>query len=151
MTASAFASEYGFTHLEVDDFKDVVAPNFDPTEDSEINALIDQLVSYLNDPDRSGSNLVVSWVLRPADVERFRSELLDPEIYVLTLAPPIEIAMTDRGDRELSEWERDRVAVHYEEGVSKLSDCHSIDNGELTPSETAARMAELLDLPDVCT
>ncbi|WP_235913963.1 DUF2062 domain-containing protein [Teichococcus coralli] len=67
---------------------------------------------------------------------------------VVTLAPPLEVALTERGGRALSEAERRRIPDMYAEGYAERAFSEQVfDPGMRTPAENARRLAELLDLP----
>lgn len=58
-------------------------------------------------------------------------------IFFFTLAPNIDVALTNRGTRELSESERERISHHYEKGINNPSFGKVIDNSNQSPDETA--------------
>lgn len=62
---------------------------------------------------------------------------LDAEIHVFTLAPKLENALTNRGGRNLDDWERERIKHHYKIGIHSPSFGEIIDNTNQTPEETA--------------
>lgn len=62
---------------------------------------------------------------------------LNEKVYVFTLSPELEKALTNRGNREITEEEKDRIKYHYEIGINTPSFGEIIDNSEQTPEETA--------------
>lgn len=58
-------------------------------------------------------------------------------IYYFTLAPSIETALSDRGDRKLDDMERERIKHHYSIGIHAPTFSTVIDNSQQTPEETA--------------
>jgi len=67
---------------------------------------------------------------------------------VVTLAPPLEVALTERGGRALSEAERRRIPEMYAEGYADRPFSEQVfDPSGQTPAESARKLAELLDLP----
>lgn len=64
-------------------------------------------------------------------------ELVDKDIFAFTFLPPIHQILTNRGTRELNEWERQRIKETYEKGNYKVSYGKTIDNSMQTPQETA--------------
>jgi len=58
-------------------------------------------------------------------------------VYSVTLRPPLSVAQTNRGSRELEAWEVERIAVLYQEGVPEF-ETMLIDNSQMTPTETAS-------------
>ncbi len=55
-----------------------------------------------------------------------------------------EIALTNRGERELNDWERGRIIHNYENGVNNLSFGFRVDTKNLTLEETANEIVSLL-------
>ena len=69
---------------------------------------------------------------------------LETDFTIFSLAPSLEIALQNRGSRELDDWELDRIKYHYKIGISKLSDSIIIDNSNQTPEETVSTILEKL-------
>ncbi|WP_342235598.1 hypothetical protein [Inquilinus sp. OTU3971] len=93
------------------------------------------------------SDLVVAYPLRPQDHARLAAAAgrRGARLFVATLAPPIEVALADRGGRPLSAEERDRIVEMYAEGYAgpAFSDL-VLDNSGLTPDQAAAAIAAAL-------
>ena len=62
---------------------------------------------------------------------------LDAPVHFFTLAPSIETALSDRGNRKLNDEERKRIKHHYAIGIHIPSFGTIIDNSRQTPEETA--------------
>jgi chloramphenicol 3-O-phosphotransferase len=62
---------------------------------------------------------------------------LNVPIHFFTLAPSIETVLSDRGERKLDEWERERIKHHYAIGIHAPSFGTIVDNSRQTPEETA--------------
>ncbi len=62
------------------------------------------------------------------------------KIITFTLSPKLEIALTNRGSRELSDWEKDRIKHHYAIGIQNPSFGMIIDNSDETPDETTEKI-----------
>lgn len=62
--------------------------------------------------------LVLAYPLRAADHARLKAaaEAAGRRLVTVTLAPPIEVVLGDRGDRRLDDWERARIREMYAEG-----------------------------------
>jgi chloramphenicol 3-O-phosphotransferase len=62
--------------------------------------------------------LVLAYPLREADHARLEAaaEAAGRRLWTVTLAPPIEVVLGDRGDRRLDDWERGRIREMYAEG-----------------------------------
>ncbi len=86
-----------------------------------------------------GLNVIVPYPLSQKNYEYVTTELKDLEVkkYFFTLVPKIEKTLTNRGTRELDDWERNRIKYHYDSGITKPSFGEIIDNSEQTPDETA--------------
>lgn len=84
-------------------------------------------------------NVIVPYPLSQKNYEYMTEELkgLNTELYFFTLAPSLEKAKTNRGTRELDDWERERINHHYNIGINKPSFGEIIDNSNQTPDETA--------------
>ncbi|MDD4520245.1 MAG: ASCH domain-containing protein [Alphaproteobacteria bacterium] len=56
----------------------------------------------------------------------------------ITLAPSLEVCLTNRGTRQLDDWEKNRIKEMYEEGYQKRTYSDFVLNNETqTPEETA--------------
>lgn len=64
-------------------------------------------------------------------------EPTDKDIFAFTFLPPIHNTLTNRGTRELNEWEIQRIKETYEKENHKVSYGETIDNSIQTPQETA--------------
>lgn len=89
-----------------------------------------------------GFDVVVTYPLSPADFEYLAAELsaLDADVYAVTLSPPLEVALSNRGDRELDEWERERIEELYDAGIHRPAFGARLDNAGESPAETVARI-----------
>jgi hypothetical protein len=59
------------------------------------------------------------------------------------------VALQSRGDRELTDWERDRIRELYDQGVADPEFGLTIDNSDQTVGETVDAIQALLDDPSV--
>jgi len=64
------------------------------------------------------SVLVLAYPLREEDHARLKAtaDAAGRRLATVTLAPPIEVVLGDRGDRRLDDWERARIREMYAEG-----------------------------------
>lgn len=62
---------------------------------------------------------------------------LDIDIHIFTLAPKLEKVLANRGTRELTKQEKERIKHHYDIGIPNPTFGEIIDNSEQTPQETA--------------
>lgn len=71
------------------------------------------------------------------------SDLKTP-IHYFTLAPSIEVALSNRGERKLDDSERERIKHHYTIGIHTPSFGTIIDNSGQAPKETAQEILKYL-------
>jgi ABC-type glutathione transport system ATPase component len=91
--------------------------------------------------------LVAAYPLEKAHYEQLRAAAIGrgARFLVLTLAPPLGVALMDRGARRLSSGERKRIAEMYEDGYQARSFSDLIlDTSQLTIQETAERACSLM-------
>jgi hypothetical protein len=62
------------------------------------------------------------------------------KIYFFTLAPRMDIALKNKGERQLQDSEKERIKFHYEIGIQKPTFGEIIDNSGQTPRETAEKI-----------
>jgi ABC-type multidrug transport system fused ATPase/permease subunit len=95
-------------------------------------------------------DLVIAYPLRWQDHARLAAAAgrRGARLFVATLAPPMAVALADRGGRPLSAAERDRIVEMYAEGYAgpAFSDL-VLDNAGLTPDQTASAIAAALAGP----
>lgn len=91
--------------------------------------------------------LVIAYPLDDAGFARLRAacDRRAARLLVVTLAPPEAVALTDRGGRVLTAWERQRVTEMYRDGypARAFSDV-VLDTAGLTPGESADRLMKSL-------
>lgn len=84
-------------------------------------------------------NLIISYPLplhRTKElVDAFKE--FDKEIYYFSLSPKLEKVLEDRGQRELTDAERERIKYHYEKGINDPGFGITINNSEQSVNETA--------------
>ena len=100
---------------------------------------LENTVALIKNFSKEGLNVVIEYPLLQKSHNYLTDELKDlkQEICFFTLAPKIEIALSNRGKRELNNWERDRIKRHYDKGMHKPDFGEIIDNSEQTSEETA--------------
>ncbi|MEI6479933.1 MAG: hypothetical protein WCO12_00205 [bacterium] len=84
-------------------------------------------------------NVIVPYPLSQKNYDYMMGSLkdVDTKIYIFTLAPKLEKALTNRGTRELDDWEKERIQHHYNIGIPNPSFGEIIDNSDQAPEETA--------------
>lgn len=126
-------------HVEVDDLREFI--RFMPLLES-IPLNLANAVAVTRNFVASSLNVVISCPLRQEDYEFLIRELtpLGVPIHCVTLSPELAVALTNRGTRELTEWELQRIPYHYETGISAPPFGIIIDNSHQTPEETARQI-----------
>src|SRR5690349_15047500 len=126
----------GTAHVEVDSLRDFIA--WMPLEES-IPINIEAAIAVTKVFVRHGLNVVFSYPLRPEDYDVILREFakLDVPVHCVTLRPRLEVSLTNRGTRQLTDWERSRIRYHYETGLNDPDVGVTIDNSAQSPDETA--------------
>lgn len=94
----------------------------------------------------AGLPVVVTYPLYADDYTALSDALAPYPVHAYTLAPPLEIALTNRGFRALSAWEKDRIRHHYATGIPRPSFGVVLDNSDQPPAVTAFRILESIRL-----
>lgn len=123
-------------HVEVDSLREFIS--WMPLEES-IPINIETAIAVTKIFVRRGLNVIFSYPLRPEDYEIILREFaeLDTQVYGVTLRPRLEVSLTNRGTRQLTDWERSRIPYHYETNLNQPEFGIIIDNSEQSPEETA--------------
>ena len=92
--------------------------------------------------------LVIAVPLRDEDIARLRAAcvLRSAELRVVTLAPPMDVALSDRGSRRLRPDEIDRSRQMYAEGYASRSFSDLMISEMATPELTARQIARYFGL-----
>ncbi len=100
---------------------------------------LENAVCVIRNFSKNGLNVIVPYPLSQENYDYISASLkdLDTKIYVFTLAPKLEKALTNRGARELDDWERERIKHHYNVRMHDPSFGEIIDNSEQAPEKTA--------------
>jgi hypothetical protein len=97
--------------------------------------------------EATGDYLIVAYPLDQVHYDQVRvaSERRGARLLVLTLAPPLEVALSDRGARRLTPDERERIIEMYEEGYQARALSNAIlDTAGLTPEQSAQQAAQVV-------
>ena len=121
----------------------------DAPDDAPLSARIEvafqRIETHIANAD--GDCLVVGYPLDQVHYDRLRAATMKrgARLLVVTLAPPLEVALNDRGTRKLAAGERRRIIEMYEEGYHTryFSDV-VIDTAGLTPQQSAGQAAEAI-------
>lgn len=99
---------------------------------------LENAISVIKNFSNRGLNVIVPYPVSQKNYDYIMNCLkdIDTNIYFFTLSPKIEKTLTNRGTRELNDWERERIKHHYDIGINSPSFGEIIDNSEQTPEET---------------
>jgi hypothetical protein len=124
------------TLVEIDVFHEMV--EWMPIDEA-IPLNLENALTVIRNFINRGLNVIVPYPLSQKNYDYFVTSLkdLDIEIHVFTLAPKLEKTLTNRGNRELTDWERQRIQHHYDIGIHKPNFGEIIDNTDKIPEETA--------------
>jgi hypothetical protein len=94
--------------------------------------------------------LVIAYPLRPEDFALLREACAKrgARLFVVTLAPPMELALKDRGDRKLDDEERARIREMYAEGYAARNFSDMIVTNVESPEVMALRVTKMVMPPD---
>lgn len=140
-TAMALAQKLNAEFINVDDLNDQI-PNFNLATD--LDKSMDAAIAEINRHLASGRDVVANYVLRKRDYNRFEKEIKTSDQYIITLAPRLEVAQNQRGDRVLSDWEVQRVKYHYDTGIASPDFGFIIDNSDLSIDQTVTKILDLI-------
>lgn len=106
--------------------------------DQSIPLNLENAVSIITNFAERNLNIVIPYPLSQKNYDFMIENLkdLNADIRVFTLAPQLEKVLTNRGTRELDDWERERIKHHYIIGIPNPSFGEIIDNSNQTPEET---------------
>ncbi|MBI2414419.1 hypothetical protein HYV31_01045 [candidate division WWE3 bacterium] len=124
-------------HVEVDSLRDFI-----DWMDGEVGAYtlsIENAALITNNFVTHGLNVIFTYLLENTDYQNIIKIFgsAGTKIYVFTLNPDLNVVLTNRGNRELSSKEQERIRYHYKPGTNKPSFGQIIDNTKQTPEETA--------------
>ena len=122
--------------LEIDSLREMI--DWMPIDQS-VPLNLENAVSVIRNFAARNLNVIVPYPLSQKNYDYVMGKLkdLDTEIHTFTLAPRIEKTLTNRGSRELSGKEKERIKHHYDIGIHNPNFGEIIDNSEQTPEETA--------------
>lgn len=133
-------------HVEVDDLHEFIA--WMPLEES-IPLNLQNAAAVTRTFADYGLHVVISYPLRQEDYDYLLRELqpLGKPIFCVTLSPKLDTVLKNRGERELTEWELQRIPYHYQTGINNPSFGLAIDNTHQTPEETAREIIASMKAP----
>ncbi len=115
--------------------------------DQAIPLNLENAVALIRNFAKQDLNVVVPYPLSQANYDYLVRNLEDlgVSIEVYTLAPTLEAALTNRGSRELSEQEKERIRYHYKIGIPNPKFGHIIDNSNLTSVQSTEVIMKMID------
>ena len=95
---------------------------------------------------QAGLNVIISYPVSSENFATVQRSLADlgQDIQVFTLAPSLDIVTTNRGQRELADWEVDVIRESYTDGLATPDFGVIIDNSHQTPDQTAQYILDTL-------
>lgn len=134
------AERLGYDFVESDDIRGIVEVS---DIDEAVPLVFDRGIALLNERAKGGISAVVAYPLGKYNYTRLVNELID-HIAVITLSPRIEVALSDRGSRYLSEKERARIKHHYSINIPNPDFRTTLDNSDMSIEETASRVVDVV-------
>lgn len=144
--AKLLADKIGNTaNIEIDKLREFV--EWMPIDEA-IPLNLKNAVSLIKNFVESGLNVIIPYPLSQKNYDYMMDNLKDlkTKIFVFTLAPKLEKVLTNRGNRELDEWEVNRIKYHYEIGIQSPNFGEIIDNTDQTSEETLNIILEKIKL-----
>jgi adenylate kinase family enzyme len=122
--------------VEIDELRKII--DWMPIDEA-VPINLENAISVIKNLVKRGMNILVPYPLSEKNYNYIVRELkgIDAKLHFFTLAPKLETILADRGERELSTQEVDRIKYHYEIGIQNPSFGEIIDNSKQTPEETA--------------
>lgn len=122
--------------LEIDSLRQMI--EWMPIEQA-VPINLENALSVIRNFSKHNLDIIVPYPLSQRNYEYLKNDLKDLNIPIatFTLAPALEKALTNRGDRALDEWEKERIKYHYKIGIPTPTFGEIIDNSEQTPEQTA--------------
>lgn len=142
-TSKLLAKKLDAYFINVDDLNHTI-PDFDLKTD--LDKSMDLAISKINLHLSKGVDVVANAVVRQKDFDRFKDEIHTDIQYVITLAPRIEVAQSNRGDRPLTDWEVQRIKHHYDTDVASPNFGYIIDNSNIGLDETVDKILDIIKL-----
>lgn len=128
--------------LEIDDLRNFI--DWMPLKQA-ISINLENALAVIRVFINNGLNVIIPYPLSKNNYDYFLKNLTDiDDIKVFTLSPKLETALTNRGSRELDDWEKDRIKYHYEIGINKPDFGIVIDNSNETPEQTVDKIFDKL-------
>lgn len=127
--------------LEIDDLRRIV--DWMPLEEA-IPLNFQNASALIRNFALKGIHVIVPYPLSRKNYEQITEALvdLDTDKHFFTLDPGIEKTLSNRGERVLDDWEKDRIKHHYAIGIHKPDFGEIIDASSKTPEQIAYEILE---------
>ncbi len=121
--------------LEIDALREMI--DWMPI-DQAVPINLENAISLIKNFANQEFDVIVPYPLSQKNHDYIMDQLKDinAKIFVFTLAPKLDKILTNRGTRELNDWEKARIQHHYDTGIHNPSFGEIIDNSNQTPEET---------------
>jgi adenylate kinase family enzyme len=109
---------------------------------------LENAVSVIKNFAKRHIHVIVPYPLSNTNYKYIMDKLakFSQEIRVFTLAPKKKVALSNRGSREIDEWEKSRIHLHYKNNLHKPNFGFVIDNSNDTPEQTLKKILSKLEL-----
>lgn len=130
--------------VEVDRFHEFI-PWMPVAESVLIN--LENAVLVIKNFYKRGFNVIVPYPLSKTNYDYLMEELKDiaPDISIFTLNPEIEEVLKSRGERKLTEAEKEKIKYHYSIGINNPAFGKVINNTDQAPAETVESILSLME------
>ncbi len=121
-------------HIEVDNIHDMY--EWMPLEEA-IPLNLKNTLSFALNLLEENMNVIISYPLSKDEYEFFNRHLPpDVQRFFFTLNPAIEKVLSNRGSRELNDWEKERIKFHCSTGINNPGFGVTLDTTMHTPEDT---------------
>ncbi len=109
-----------------------------------IELIINEIIKKAKEIVKAGYVGIFSYPLSEAQYNKISSNI-EGDYLVFSLNPPLDTCLTNRGDRELNDWELNRIRHHYLVGINAPKFSYKvIDNSNQKPIETATKIFSIV-------
>jgi adenylate kinase family enzyme len=112
---------------------------------------LENAVSVIKNFANRHFHVIVPYPLSKANYQYILNKLakFSQEIQVFTLAPKKKVALSNRGSREVNDWEKNRIHIHYKNKLHQPNFGIIIDNSNDTPEQTLKKILSKLELKNL--
>ncbi|MDD2274683.1 MAG: hypothetical protein PHI91_02640 [Candidatus Pacebacteria bacterium] len=129
--------------LEIDSLRNFI--EWMPLEEA-IPINLENTVAIIKVFVKNNINVIIPYPLDKENYNYLISELdqFKNDLHTFTLSPRLEVILRNRGSRELTDWERERINYHYNTGINNPDFGIIIDNSEEAPKETVSKILQMV-------